>query len=239
MASMSATSIAERAMAKARIISPGEAIPAAKLTQVLTELNDMLESWALEKLMVVADVLESFALTAAQAEYTYGTGGDFDSARPIEIKDESFIRGGATDYPVRLLSMDVYRRQYNKSTAARPRIMAYTPEYPLGKVLLWPTPTSTDSLYLRAAKTVAEFADETTEVDLEPGYSRAIITNLAMEICPNFGKKIPKGLAFLAGQAKAVIKSANSIPVKTLSTSDLQSMAGGGRHGDINSGPFG
>jgi len=185
---------------------------------------------------VEADVLESFSLVASQSEYTYGTGGDFDSARPIEIKDESFIRDGSSDYPVRLYDLSVYRRRCSKSSGGRPEIMAYNPEYPLGKVFLWPTPSSTDPIHLRVAKTVAAFSDLTTNVNLQPGYSRAIISNLAIEISPNFGKKISQGLMALAMQAKQSIKSANSIPAKTSSNAELASLSGTGRGYNILSG---
>jgi len=237
--SLSANDIIERAMVKTRIIAPGESVPAGKLNQVFDELNDMLESWALEKLMVVADVLESFTLVIGQAEYTYGVGGDFDSARPIEIKDEGFIRSGGVDYSILLKTLDVYRRQIIKTTKARPRMMAYNPEYPLGKTFFWPTPSATDTIHLRVAKTLTGFPDKTTSVSLEPGYSRAIISNLAIEISPNFGKKVSKELAFMAEQAKRSIKSANSIPIKPSTCPDLRAIVGGGRVGNILSGPFG
>lgn len=233
----SANDIIERAMVKARIIYPGESIPADKLNQVYDELNDMIESWALEKLMLVADVLEDFTLTSGVSEYTYGSGGDFDSARPIEIKDECFIRSGGVDYPVRLRDLGVYRSITVKSTQGIPRLMAYNPEYPRGKVFLFPTPDSTYSFYIRAAKTLTGFSDKTTSVNFEPGYVRAIITNLAVEISPNFGKKVSKELAFAAQQAKKAIKSANSIPIKQSSLPDLCSLTGGGGQ-TIMEGPF-
>ena len=114
MATTTANDIITRSMVKARIISPGESIPHGKSAQVLEELNDLLESWALENLMVIADVLESFPLTVDTAEYTYGTGGTFNSARPTKIRDDCFIRVGSVDYPGVLKDLDVYRRLHNK-----------------------------------------------------------------------------------------------------------------------------
>lgn len=235
---LSANDIINRAMMKARIISPGESVPASKLNQVYDELNDMIESWALEKLMVIADVLESFTFVVGQAEYTYGTGGDFDSARPIEIKNENFIRSGGMDYPLPLHTLDVYRRQTSKTTEARPRIMAYNPAYPLGKLFFWPTPSATDAIHLRVAKTLTGFPSKTTKVNLEPGYSRAIISNLVIEISPNFGKRVSKELAVLANQAKMSIKNANSIPTKPSTCPELVSLSENRRTGDILSGPW-
>lgn len=237
MATTSANDIITRSMVKAGIISPGEAIPHGKSAQVLEELNDLLESWALENLMVIADVLESFSLVTGTSEYTYGTGGTFDSDRPIKIRNDCFIRSGSVDYPCTLKDLDVYRRLYNKSTQGRPRIIAYNPEYPLGVVSLWPTPSSTDALYMRVAKTITTFPTAVTSVDLMPGYRRAIVANLAVEICPNFGKKISDSLAFIADQAKRSVKMANT-RTKTRTTPDLTAILGGTLSGDIMSGPF-
>ena len=239
MANTTANDIIERAMVKARVISPGESIPGNKADRMLGELNDLLESWALERVMVIADVLESFALVAGTEEYTYGTDGTFNSARPTEIKDDCFIRSGNVDYPCRLKELSVYRRRSVKLTRARPRILSYNPEYPLMKVLFWPTPSSTDNIYLRVSKTVASFALLTTIVNLMPGYRRAIVANFAVEISPNFGKKVPESLAFLAAQSKQVIKSLNAIQVKPMTTPDLAAMTGNIRRGSILSGPFG
>jgi len=234
----SANDIIEKAMVKARIIYPGESVPSSKLTQVYEELNDMIESWALEKLLLVADTLEYFSLVVGQSEYTYGTGGDFDSIRPIEIKNECFIRSGNTDYPISLKTLDMYRKQANKTSSSRPRIMAYNPEYPLGRVFFWPSPSSTDAVHIRVAKLLTSFPDQTTSVDLGVGYSRALVTNLAIEISPNFGKKVSKELAFAADQAKTVIKSSNSSPIKPVYASELRSITRNGRLHSIMEGPF-
>ena len=237
MATSSANDIMGRALVKARVFAPGDSIPAAISTQVFAELNDMLESWALENLMVYVDVLESFALVASQGEYTYGTGGDFDSDRPLRIRDECFIRSGDSDYAVRLKDLDVYRSIVNKSTGARPRVISFLPEYPLAKVFLWPKPANTDALHLRVWKQLVAFADKTTGVNLPPGYQRAIVANLAVELSPNFGKRVSTELAFLASQSKMTIKRANSFPIKSLKT-ELAAMTGRSHTPHFNSGPF-
>ena len=236
MSTTSASHLIERAMVKARIIYPGETVPASKVSQVLAELNDLLESWAIEDIMILADVEESFSLVVGQASYTYGTGGNFNSARPNEIKDQSFIRSGGSDFPVKKYTMDVYRRRMSKTTTGRPEILAYTPEYPLGKIYLWPTPDSTDSLYLKVSKTIASFASSATEVDLQPGYRRAIILGLAQEISPNFGKKVTGELAALAAQAKKAIKSKNSKKPSPRGNPEFRSMMSGGSRYNILAG---
>lgn len=237
MASASATDIMTRAMVKARVLYPGETLPSNKSDQMFEELNDLLEMWSLDKLMVVADVEESFALTAGTARYTYGTGGDFDSDRPIYIKNESYFRGGGRDYPVTVVPSSEYRRRYDKDSQGTPREMSYLPEFPLGIVNIWPSPSSSDTLYIKASKTVTEFSDKTTDVSLQPGYSAALVTNLAVQILPNFGKKVPRSLAALAAMNLGKIKQANRELIKTVNPVDLAAMTGGSR-GNIIEGPY-
>jgi len=224
----SANDIIRRAMVKARIISPGESIPASKANQVLEELNDMLDSWSIESLMIPCTVLESFSLIVGQSEYTYGTGGDFDSSRPTKVWDDAFVRSGTTDYRVKKYPLNTYRGRDSKSTGGRPEMFAVNPEFPLLRVLLYPTPSSIDSIYFKSDKLLTSFSSLTTEVTFGPGYRRAIVANLALEITPNFGKKASKELIVLATMSLSAIKGKNSTVNRRLnSNSDFRVMMRG------------
>lgn len=242
MATSSANDIITRAMVKATIISPGESVPSAKLSQVLAELNDLLESWALEHLMVYASVLEEFTLAIGQNEYGFGTGGDFNSDRPVRILDETYVSSGGTDYPVVLKPLDVYRSLSLKGVSARPWIMSYNPEFPLFKIFVYPTPEVAYPISLKSWKQLVEFSDLTTVVNLPPGYRRAIVANLAVEIGPNFGKETPATLGALATLSKRAIMKSNVTPIKSMKAPQLASMASGRGSSYsarfINGGPF-
>lgn len=241
MATSSANDIMSQAMVDATIISPGESISAAKSTQVFNKLNDLLESWSLDKLTVYAGVLESFALINGQNEYSYGDNGDFDSVRPIKILDGCFVRVGAVDHHVAVKPLNVYRRIRIKEENGTPRFLSFNEDYPLMTVFFFPTPASTDSVYLKVWKQLVSFSDKTTSVDLPPGYRRAITFNLALELCPAFGKTASEELIGLAGQSLRSIRKSNSIKPNPLRTDQLTAVAngvlGGGR--SILSGPWG
>lgn len=237
MASSTANDIMERALVKARVFHPADAIPAAILSQVFLELNDMLERWALERLMVVAEVLESFPLVAGQASYTYGSGGDFNSVRPDYILGDAFIRSGTTDFPLDPRPLSIYRQRSEKATQARPQIFAVNPAFPLTTVYFWPTPNAADSVYLRVRKQLTSFSDKTTSVDLPKGFRGGIVANLAVEISPNFGKKVSKELAYQAALFVKAIKNANQVSNRPM-RSDLGSMTGNVRSPRFSSGPF-
>jgi len=238
MSSKSANTISTDALKKARIIGRDDTPTTSQLLQGYNALNDLLESWSLENMMVLYDTLESFTLVAGTGEYTYGAGGTLNSARPVTIRDECFIRSGDYDTPVKLVHLAVYRSITNKSLNGSPEIIAINPEYPLAKVFLFPVPSEACSLYIKASKQLTTFSDQTTAVALYPGYGRALISNLAVELCSDYGKKILPSLTYTAGQSKGVIKVHNSKLPKPLDLSALRSMTSRGSGGSITLGPF-
>lgn len=237
MASSSANDIIERALVKLGVFHPGEAIPASIQSQVYHELNDMLERWALERLMVPADILESFALTAGKADYTYGTGGDFDSPAPDSILPGAFIRSGSTDFPLHRVTLDTYRARPTKGAGARPEIFAINPTPDLNEIWFWPTPTAVDDVHFRVRKQLTSFSDRTTRVSLPKGFRGGIVSNLAIEVSSNFGKKVGQGLAVQAMGFVRSIKRANRVSGYPMRT-DLGAMTGNARSPRFNSGPF-
>lgn len=237
MASSSANDIIERALVKLGVFHPGEAIPASVQAQVFAELNDMLERWALERLMVPADVLESFSLTPGKADYTYGTGGDFDSPAPDSILPGAFIRSGSTDFPLHRVTLDTYRSRPTKDTGARPEIFAVNPTPDLNEMWFWPAPTAADDVHFRVRKQLTSFPDRTTDVSLPKGFRGGIVSNLAIEVSSNFGKKVGQGLAVQAIGFTRSIKHANRVSGYPMRT-DLGAMTGNARSPRFNSGPF-
>lgn len=236
---LSADSIIELSLLEARVIYPGESLPESKAELIWNHLNLLLESWALEGLMIKADVLESFALTAGLGEYTYGTGGNFNSSAPIVIYDSTFIRIGDTDYHCTLISLDQYRNISDKSSSGTPERFTYNPEHPLVKVYFYPVPDSTDNVYIKSSKELMSFADRTTEINIPTGYARAIISNLGVEISNLFGKNPLDSLILKAELSKRTIKSSNRKNRPQLTTPHLTAMTSGSKGINILQGPFG
>jgi len=224
--SVSANDLMADALVEIGVLHPGEAAKAYQLSTVYKRLLRMIESWSTENLMVVADTLESFVLVAGTGEYTWGTGGTFNSSRPLELKDGCFYRDGDTDYPVALKSLDVYRRIVDKSGSGSPDIIAYSPEFPLGKVFLHPVPSSAFTLYVQSSKPLSSFTDRTTAVTFEPGMERALMTNLAVEISSAFGKSVSPELSYLATTSKQLLMARNSTQVSVMQTPQFFDLMG-------------
>ena len=200
------------AFSKARVRAVGQTMSADDSAHGLTILNNMLEEWALEDLMLYEEKEEDFPMISGQASYSIGESGspDFDTVRPETILPWVFVRDGSNyDHPVEVIPLKQYRGLYIKGNSGRPYYLAYNPTYPNGTIYLYYTPNSTESIYFRSLKQVSSFASLTTEVTLPPGYKSGIISNLAVYLSPDYGKTISPELAALAMGAKKKIKARN------------------------------
>ena len=204
---LTANEIIEKALVEARVIYPGESVPEAKVAAVFDQLNAMIESWALDTLLVRARVREQFSLVAGTAEYTYGDGGDFDSDYPLHLQNSVFIVDGDITHRCRQKSVDYYRSITLKTTTGEPDVFASEGDYPLRTVYFHPTPDKAYTVQFLVEKEFASFPDRTTSVDLPFGYSRAVISNLALEVMSGYGKKPAPLQIAIASDSLAAIKS--------------------------------
>jgi len=182
-----ASDIIERAYRSAKILGEGESMTADMQADGLVYLNDLLEDWSNDSLMIYQNVEEDITMTGAQS-YTWGTGGDIATARPLEITGAYFqISGTNIDIPVGVLTKDEYDAIGDKvsTSDAVDWVYLYT-DFPLAKLYVFPV-ASAGTLTLTTQKPLTAFTAVTDSVSLPPGYNRALRLNLADELQSEFG----------------------------------------------------
>ena len=193
--------------------SIGGTLSSDEQTAYLAALNGMMESWSLERLMCYQIVQESRALTASVGSFTIGSGGTWNTTRPTRIVDPCFIRdSGGIDYPVELIDEVAYGRIVLKTVdGSIPAYLYYDAAYVAGlaTIYIWPEPSASLTLYINSWKQLQTFALISTTLVLPPGYERAIIYNLAIELAGGFTSVSPE-VAKIARESKAAIKSVNA-----------------------------
>lgn len=205
-----ARNLIERAMRKVGVLTLNEAATADEANEALLTLNDLLASWSTDSLYIVARTTESFPLIGSQAEYTIGTGGDFDTDRPVYLVD-SYFRNGDIDYPLETITDENYANIGFKGVSGLPEYINYTNAYPLGRVKIYPAPSTVYTLYLVTEKPVTSIATLDTVIDLPPGWERALVYSLAIELAPEYGQPIDPIVDRIAMSSKEAIKNQVSI----------------------------
>ena len=211
-----ALTIITKAMLKVGILTKTESPSSDEANDALDALNDLLASWSNEAFLITARVTELFTLTAGVGVYTIGTGQAFNTIRPIHIV-ESHINDGLISYESMYQCPDEIYQGFNlKSLQSIPSSLNYTNGYPYGTIKLFPFPSSGYVLSITSEKELSQFTLNQA-VDLAPGWNRALIYNLAIELAPEYGVQVDPLTLKIANDSKANI-ARSIMKVRTLDT---------------------
>lgn len=213
-----ARSIIEGAFRLCGINSPS----ISQLENALTVLNDMLSLWSAERLMVPYVVEESFTLTAGISIYTIGTGGDFDTVRPMRIVDAYLRDSSNIDYSVvTTMSLEEYNSIQDKNTQARPEKLYYSPEYPLGKIHFSSRPDQNYVFKIFSWKPLNSFQDLDANINLPSEYIKTMRLSLAVELAPELNVRLDPLIVQQAVGAHMVIRNLNKPQVSGIKHDDM------------------
>lgn len=213
---MTASEIISYAYKAIGSLALGQNLTAEQAHDGLIALKNMIASWSIQKLTVPYTIDETLTLVSSQGSYTWGSGGNFTSTRPIRIIT-AFVRIGDTDYPVDIISKEEYFRITEKSVASRPEKLVYEITHPTGKVTLYPVPDSAYSLHVSSWKPLTTVATLSTDMSISfpEEYNEPLITNLACVLGLGSGIPLDADLKIYAANSMRLLKSYNVHPVPT------------------------
>jgi len=191
------------------VLRPGQSPNTDSYNDGLLWLNELLDSWATERLMV--KVVGRAAVTMDGSAIYYG-------ALPHRIEGAGYVSsGGVTEWPIDVYTREEWQAVAQKTLVGEPS--GIYPEYTIIEATIypWPQPAS-GSLYLYQWNPIEAFADLATVYTLPAGYALALRFCLAAQIAPAFAviTKISQphlgSIEAKAREYKGRIKSLNSTP---------------------------
>lgn len=197
--------IIKRALQKIGAIVKNEEPSADEANDALDSLNMLISSWNNDSLNTYARTLESFPLTSA-ASFTIGSGGDFNTTRPLDI-DTAYVRLGSIDYQLAIIDDETFNSITYKNLTGIPQFINYTNSYPLGVLKIYPLGSSAYTLYLSSEKPVTGTLTLDTTLSLPGGWERALVYNLALELAPEYNQKPDAYIVKIAGDSLGAIKT--------------------------------
>jgi len=218
MATVTAGDLVRNALGLILVLGQQDTLASSDMDDGLRFLNSMLESWGLIRQNIFKLNVKTLALTAGDQTYTIGPSGDFNTLRPSKITNASYIVANNVSYPLEIIDERQWAQiPYKPLTSYIPQVLWYSAGYPLGTINLWPAPGSNMSLVLCSYAPLQEFTDKDDIMDLPPGYQRAIIPNLAIELAPLYNKNVGPTLTRNASLALRAIRGVN-VPRPVMST---------------------
>jgi hypothetical protein len=194
-----------RALRRAGIIGRYEEPTADEVNDALLELNDMLDEWSNDSMTIYARTLEDFPLLSGVSEYTIGPGADFNTARPMHIAS-AFVRSAGTDYPLTVIPDTSWVSIQQKAVGSVPQWLCFDNDNPIGKIRLWPVPAGSYRLFLLQEKPLTSIPSLNTDLTFPPGWHSAILNNLAVRLCPDYGQSASDELVAIAARGRSAIR---------------------------------
>jgi hypothetical protein len=159
--------------------------------------------------------------------------------RPVYVDHVNYIDSNNNDeleITLQPLTDDAWSAlRLKPQTSPLPIYYYYNPTFPYGSLNVWPVPNQSGlTLVVYAAYPITKFASTTAAFYLPPGYERMIVTNLALELAPEYGAQPSPLLMQQAQDSKETIKRSN-VRVADLRY-DAALLGGGGRRYDIRTG---
>lgn len=193
-------------------LSDGATASAQVLADGLFALNQMIDSWSVDRLMIYATQDQQFTWPANTQSRTLGPSGDFVGNRPIAIDDSTYYRDASNglSFPIKLISQAQWDDIPLKSlTNTYPNVMFINMDMPNITAYLYPIPTKDLEFHFISAEELSQPAALSTTLTAPPGYLRALRYNLAVELAPEYGLDAPVSVQKTAINAKKSIKGSN------------------------------
>lgn len=177
----------------------------------LEALNQMLDAWSIESIVVYARQDQTFTWPANTASRTVGPTGDFVGVRPILVGDGSYFTVGDQTYPLVQINHEQYNAIGDKTTTSSYPVWMYSSmTVPDATLTVYPVPTEALSMHIVSVQELDQPATLVTNLVIPPGYLRAFRFNLACELAAEFGKEPPQWVMKTAMESKNAIERINA-----------------------------
>ena len=194
-------------------IAEGEVASAETSQDALLAMNQMIDSWNTEKLMIYNTQDQVFTWPADQISRTLGPTGDFVGNRPVLLEDSTYFRDASTNvsFGIKMINQQQYNGIAVKTvTSTYPQVMWVNMDFPNIYMTVYPKPTRALEWHFVSADELTQPVTLATELYFPPGYLRAFRYNLACEFAPEFGVEAPPTVARIAMTSKRNLKRINN-----------------------------
>lgn len=201
------------------VLASGGALPPDEGNDGLEILRQMVSGWALETLLIPVVNVVTKQFVDGESVYTIGIYPDptppdthIETPRPEKILT-SFIRDNqGTDYYLESMDNQTFAEISRKTNVARPSRYYVREGWPLNTISLESIPYANETLHLEVVQPLEALLPMiglTEEINLPPGYERALRLSLNFELAPRYGKELSQLLATQAVTSKKLIKRSN------------------------------
>lgn len=195
------------------MLAEGETPSAATSQDALDAMNQMIQSWNIEKLMIYNTQDQIFTWPTDTITRTLGPSGDFVGNRPVLLEDSTYYRDPSTNvsFGIKFINQQQYDGIAVKTvTSTYPQVIWVNMTYPDVTMTIYPKPTRALEWHFISAQEIAQPVTLADTLAFPPGYLRAFRYNLALELAPEFGIEPSVDVRRIAISSKRNLKRINN-----------------------------
>jgi len=185
-----ALQVIKRSLRMLGAIGSGETPDGSTGADALFVLNRILEEWNTQKLLNYYVAHANYLVLNGTAQYSIGSGGDYDGDRPEKIVSAYLRDNDLKDHVLEIITDKKYSSIYDKTHSGVPQYLQYDAQYPLAYINLYPKPSVNGVLNIGYYMPLTTISALSTSFSLPNGYESALIYQLAAELAPEYGKSI-------------------------------------------------
>ena len=194
-------------------LAEGETPSAATSQDALTAMNQMIDSWSIERLAVFSTQDQVFMWPPGAISRTLGPTGNFVGNRPVLLDDSTYFRDPANNisFGIKILNQQQYNGIAVKTvTSTYPQVIWVNMTYPDIEMYIYPVPTKVLEWHFVSVSELTQPATLATVLSFPPGYLRAFRYCLACEIAAEFGVEPSPQVSRIAMTSKRNLKRINN-----------------------------
>jgi hypothetical protein len=233
--SVSPLDLIQSAMQEIGVVAAGETLSAEDAAWGLEKLQRLIDTFNAQRELIFSTNFNLFTLTPNHAPHTIGPSGDFNvPIRPVKVISCSFILNSgsqAVDLPVNADRDDAWwaANPLKSLTSSIVTDLYYDSASPLGNLNFYPISNVAAQVRLQTWNSLAQAIDLTTALGFVQGYWEAIVSTLAVSLCPSYERQPSAVLVAMQQKAIQVIAQNNGGPPRIDTTSGLPGSSNTGR----------
>lgn len=197
------------------VLASGEIASAAESFDGMQCLNDLLDSLSAQRLGIFEISPQTFPLVPGTQAYTLGTGGNFNTPRPPAIDRVSLIittnPSEPLELPVEMLTTEEWQNIPVKNVPSAIPYQVWDDQgFPLRTLRYFPVPSVAYNTSIYSWQALTKFTGLNQTFEFPSGYAKAIRFNLALELCPEYGRQPDPVIVRQATESLAAIKIMNA-----------------------------
>lgn len=195
------------------MLAEGEEPSADTMQDAIMAMNQMIQSWSIERLSVFSTQDQVFTWPAYTATRSIGPTGDFVGNRPVEIDDATYFKDPASglSFGVKLINQQQYDGiAFKTVTSTYPQVIWINNTFPDMEMTVYPVPIKALEWHIISVDQLTEVDTVADDIYFPPGYLRAFRYNLAMELAPEFGVEPSPQVQRIAMASKRALKRINN-----------------------------